>query len=204
MNTAEALDRLLLYRQTPESLLRRLMDPAETVRTAAQAEVVALAVENGWQGDLWRCCIAWTLTEHENPFSLSWERRTGPEDTLSALALADMAVFHALLSAPPEEGPWHLLRNFHHESRQGKESAPLTELAAALADAASPAALLDCLTAFYQSHGVGPRPAGGRWRPIAPSAGPAPGAPCGFGRLPAAKGAVGPQYRGISAWPGRQ
>ena len=60
MNTAEALDRLLLYRQTPESLLRRLMDPAETVRTAAQAEVVALAVENGWQGDLWRCCIAWT------------------------------------------------------------------------------------------------------------------------------------------------
>ena len=45
MNTAEALDRLLLYRQTPESLLRRLMDPAETVRTAAQAEVVALAVE---------------------------------------------------------------------------------------------------------------------------------------------------------------
>ena len=64
MNTAEALDRLLLYRQTPESLLRRLMDPAETVRTAAQAELVALAVENGWQGDLWRCCIAWTLTEH--------------------------------------------------------------------------------------------------------------------------------------------
>lgn len=46
MNTAEALDRLLLYRQTPESLLRRLMDPAETVRTAAQAELVALAVEN--------------------------------------------------------------------------------------------------------------------------------------------------------------
>ena len=155
MNTAEALDRLLLYRQTPESLLRRLMDPAETVRTAAQAELVALAVENGWQGDLWRCCIAWTLTEHENPFSLSWERRTGPEDTLSALALADMAVFHALLSAQPEEGPWPLLRNFHHESRQGKESAPLTELAAALADAASPAALLDCLTAFSQSHGVG-------------------------------------------------
>ena len=77
MNTAEALDRLLLYRQTPESLLRRLMDPAETVRTAAQAELVALAVENGWQGDLWRCCIAWTLTEHENPFSLScWRWRT--------------------------------------------------------------------------------------------------------------------------------
>lgn len=162
MHTVEALDSLILFRQKPDSLLRRLMSSEEAVRVAAQGELVALAVENGWQGDLWRCCIAWTLTEHENPFSLSWERRTGPEDTLSALALADMAVFHALLSAPPEEGPWHLLRNFHHESRQGKESAPLTELAAALAelaaalaDAASPAALLDCLTAFYQSHGVG-------------------------------------------------
>lgn len=155
MNTAEALDRLILFRQKPDSLLRRLMSSEEAVRVAAQGELVALAVENGWQGDLWRCCIAWTLTEHENPFSLSWERRTGPEDTLSALALADMAVFHALLSTPPEEGPWPLLRNFHHESRQGKESAPLAELAAALADAVSPAALLDCLTAFYQSHGVG-------------------------------------------------
>ena len=155
MHTVEALDSLILFRQKPDSLLRRLMSSEEAVRVATQGELVALAVENGWQGDLWRCCIAWTLTEHENPFSLSWERRTGPEDTLSALALADMAVFHALLSAPPEEGPWHLLRNFHHESRQGKESAPLAELAAALADAVSPAALLDCLTAFYQSHGVG-------------------------------------------------
>ena len=134
MHTVEALDRLILFRQKPDSLLRRLMSSEEAVRVAAQGELVALAVENGWQGDLWRCCIAWTLTEHENPFSLSWERRTGPEDTLSALALADMAVFHALLSTPPEEGPWPLLRNFHQESRQGKESAPLTELAAALAE----------------------------------------------------------------------
>ena len=105
MHTVEALDSLILFRQKPDSLLRRLMSSEEAVRVATQGELVALAVENGWQGDLWRCCIAWTLTEHENPFSLSWERRTGPEDTLSALALADMAVFHALLSAPPEEGP---------------------------------------------------------------------------------------------------
>ena len=81
MHTVEALDSLILFRQKPDSLLRRLMATEEAVRVAAQGELVALAVENGWQGDLWRCCIAWTLTEHENPFSLSWERRTGPEDT---------------------------------------------------------------------------------------------------------------------------
>ena len=78
MHTVEALDSLILFRQKPDSLLRRLMSSEEAVRVATQGELVALAVENGWQGDLWRCCIAWTLTEHENPFSLSWERRTGP------------------------------------------------------------------------------------------------------------------------------
>ena len=114
MNTAEALDRLLLYRQTPESLLRRLMDPAETVRTAAQAELVALAVENGWQGDLWRCCIARELVSSENPFSLAWERHSGGQDTLEALALADMKLFFELLNAPLEGGVWPLLRDFRH------------------------------------------------------------------------------------------
>ena len=155
MNTAEALDRLLLYRQTPESLLRRLMDPAETVRTAAQAEVVALAVENGWQGDLWRCCIARELVSSENPFSLAWERRSGGQDTLKALALADIKLFFELLNAPPEGGAWPLLRNFRHESRHTADCAPFLAFSGELAAAASPAALLDCLTAFYQSHGVG-------------------------------------------------
>ena len=65
MHTVEALDRLILFRQKPDSLLRRLMATEEAVRVAAQGELVALAVENGWQGDLWRCCIAcrnWSMT----------------------------------------------------------------------------------------------------------------------------------------------
>ena len=45
MYTVEALDRLILFRQKPDSLLRRLMATEEAVRVAAQGELVALAVE---------------------------------------------------------------------------------------------------------------------------------------------------------------
>ena len=100
MHTVEALDSLILFRQKPDSLLRRLMATEEAVRVAAQGELVALAVENGWQGDLWRCCIAWELVSSENPFSLAWERHPGGQDTLEALALADMKLFFELLNAP--------------------------------------------------------------------------------------------------------
>lgn len=101
MHTVEALDSLILFRQKPDSLLRRLMATEEAVRVAAQGELVALAVENGWQGDLWRCCIARELVSSENPFSLAWERRSSGQDTLKALALADMKLFFELLNAPP-------------------------------------------------------------------------------------------------------
>ena len=79
MHTVEALDSLILFRQKPDSLLRRLMATEEAVRVAAQGELVALAVENGWQGDLWRCCIARELVSSENPFSRVGAafRRTG-------------------------------------------------------------------------------------------------------------------------------
>ena len=104
MHTVEALDSLILFRQKPDSLLRRLMSSEEAVRVAAQGELVALAVENGWQGDLWRCCIARELVSSENPFSLAWERHSGGQDTLEALALADMKLFFELVSAPPGAG----------------------------------------------------------------------------------------------------
>ena len=155
MHTVEALDSLILFRQKPDSLLRRLMSLEEAVRVAAQGELVALAVENGWQGDLWRCCIARELVSSENPFSLAWERRSNGQDTLEALALADMKLFFELVSAPPEGGAWPLLRNFRHESRRTADCAPFMAFSGELAAANSPEGLLDRLTAFYQTRGVG-------------------------------------------------
>ena len=155
MHTVEALDSLILFRQKPDSLLRRLMATEESVRVAAQGELVALAVENGWQGDLWRCCIAWELVSSENPFSLAWERHPGGQDTLEALALADMKLFFELLNAPPEGGAWPLLRDFRHESRRTADCASFLAFSGELAAAGSPEGLLDRLTAFYQTQGVG-------------------------------------------------
>ena len=155
MHTVEALDRLILFRQKPDSLLRRLMSSEEAVRVAAQGELVALAAENGWQGDLWRCCIARELASSENPFSLAWERRSGGQDTLEALALADMKLFFELVSAPPEGGAWPLLRNFRHESRHTADCASFLAFSGELAAAGSPEGLLERLTAFYQTQGVG-------------------------------------------------
>lgn len=155
MHTVEALDRLILFGQKPDSLLRRLMSSEEAVRVAAQGELVALAVENGWQGDLWRCCIARELASSENPFSLAWERHSGGQDTLKALALADMKLFFELVSAPPEGGAWPLLRNFRHESRRTADCASFLAFSGELAAAGSPEGLLERLTAFYQTRGVG-------------------------------------------------
>jgi len=138
MHTVEALDSLILFRQKPDSLLRRLMATEEAVRVAAQGELVALAVENGWQGDLWRCCIAWELVSSENPFSLAWERHPGGQDTLEALALADMKLFFELLNAPPEGGAWPLLRDFRHESRRTADCASFLAFSGELAAAGSP------------------------------------------------------------------
>ena len=112
-------------------------------------------MENGWQGDLWRCCIARELVSSENPFSLVWERRSGGQDTLKALALADMKLFFELVSAPPEGGAWPLLRNFRHESRRTADRASFMAFSGELAAAGSPEGLLDRLTAFYQTQGVG-------------------------------------------------
>ena len=155
MHTVEALDSLILFRQKPDSLLRRLMATEEAVRVAAQGELVALAVENGWQGDLWRCCIARELVSSENPFSLAWERRSSGQDTLKALALADMKLFFELLNAPPEGGAWPLLRDFRHESRRTVDCASFLAFSGELAAAGSPEGLLERLTAYYQTQGVG-------------------------------------------------
>ncbi|MFR0770221.1 MAG: hypothetical protein ACLSHO_12005 [Dysosmobacter sp.] len=58
MHTVEALDSLILFRRSRTAFSGGLCHRRKPSRVAAQGELVALAVENGWQGDLWRCCIA--------------------------------------------------------------------------------------------------------------------------------------------------
>ena len=112
------------------------------------------AVRLGWQGNLWHCHLTLSLLADENPFSLACERREPVHDSLYELALRDMEVFvklfHMKLDNP-------IMMDFHHES--AASAAPtarqVTELARTLAEAETPQALLDLLTAYYRAHGLG-------------------------------------------------
>ncbi len=66
-----------------------------------------------------------------------------------------MKLFFELLNAPLEGGVWPLLRDFRHESRHTADCASFLAFSGELAAANSPEGLLDRLTAFYQTRGVG-------------------------------------------------
>ena len=149
----QLLSRAILFRQGPETLLGRLTAPKWEDRQAALSELVSIAAKEGWQGNLWHCCLTQALAESENPFSLACERRPAPADSLWELALEDMELFYSLFALELNEGPWELLRRFRVDRAQGdRQRMKLTET---LEKAATPRAMLEGLCAFYRDRGVG-------------------------------------------------
>ncbi len=149
----QLLSRAILFRQGPETLLGRLTAPKWEERQAALSELVSIAAKEGWQGNLWHCCLTQALAESENPFSLACERRPAPADSLWELALEDMELFYSLFALELNEGPWELLRRFRVDRARGDgQRMKLTET---LEKAATPRAMLEGLCAFYRDRGVG-------------------------------------------------
>lgn len=149
----QLLSRAILFRQGPETLLGRLTAPKWEDRQAALSELVSIAAKEGWQGNLWHCCLTQALAESENPFSLACERRPAPADSLWELALEDMELFYSLFALELNEGPWELLRRFRVDRARGdRQRMKLTET---LEKAATPQAMLEGLCAFYRDRGVG-------------------------------------------------
>lgn len=149
----QLLSRAILFRQGPETLLGRLTAPKWEDRQAALSELVSIAAKEGWQGNLWHCCLTQALAESENPFSLACERRPAPADSLRELALKDMELFYSLFALELNEGPWELLRRFRVDRARGDgQRMKLTET---LEKAATPRAMLEGLCAFYRDRGVG-------------------------------------------------
>lgn len=149
----QLLSRAILFRQGPETLLGRLTAPKWEDRQAALSELVSIAAKEGWQGNLWHCCLTQALAESENPFSLACERRPAPADSLWELALEDMELFYSLFALELNEGPWELLRRFRVDRARGDgQRMKLTET---LEKAATPRAMLEGLCAFYRDRGVG-------------------------------------------------
>ena len=149
----QLLSRAILFRQGPETLLGRLTAPKWEDRQAALSELVSIAAKEGWQGNLWHCCLTQALAESENPFSLACERRPAPADSLWELALEDMEIFYSLFALELNEGPWELLRRFRVD--RAREDGQRMKLTETLEKAATPQAMLEGLCAFYRDRGVG-------------------------------------------------
>lgn len=149
----QLLSRAILFRQGPETLLGRLTAPKWEDRQAALSELVSTAAKEGWQGNLWHCCLTQALVESENPFSLACERRPAPADSLWELALEDMELFYSLFALELNEGPWELLRRFRVD--RAREDGQRMKLTETLEKAAAPQAMLEGLCAFYRNRGVG-------------------------------------------------
>lgn len=149
----QLLSRAILFRQGPETLLGRLTAPKWEDRQAALSELVSTAAKEGWQGNLWHCCLTQALAESENPFSLACERRPAPADSLWELALEDMEIFYSLFALELNEGPWELLRRFRVD--RAREDGQRMKLTETLEKAATPQAMLEGLCAFYRDRGVG-------------------------------------------------
>ena len=149
----QLLSRAILFRQGPDTLLGRLTAPKREERQAALSELVSIAAKEGWQGNLWHCCLTQALAESENPFSLACERRAAPADSLWELALEDMELFYSLFALELNEGPWELLRRFRVD--RAREDGQRMKLTETLEKAATPQAMLEGLCAFYRDRGVG-------------------------------------------------
>lgn len=138
MHTVEALDRLICSGRSRTAFSGGLCRRRKPSAWPLRGSWWRWPWKTAGQGDLWRCCIARELVSSENPFSLAWERRSNGQDTLKALALADMKLFFELLNAPPEGGAWPLLRDFRHESRHTADCASFLAFSGELAAAGSP------------------------------------------------------------------
>ena len=154
-----SLDRLVLFRPGPNSLLARLapaLDRTELIPSSLGI-LLAEAVENGWQGDLWHCILAQALVENENPFSLACERRKAVQDSLWNVALQDLAVYRELfLHRLPRA--FDVARDFRHENPDAprrEAGRRIQALAESLTLAGTPEMMLAVLTRYYERHGLG-------------------------------------------------
>ena len=162
------LDKTILFRPDFSGLLFRMgraLDGTAPIEPV-MGELLALAVAEGWQGDLWRCLLSRELALSENPFSLTYERRRAQRDSLFGFAQVDMSVYQSLFAYASGEPAFQAIRNFHHIGKAptvaGRQVMALGET---LAAAESTTDMLRALCLHYEKAGVGTLGLGQVFRP---------------------------------------
>lgn len=125
--------------------------------------LLELGTRFGFDKNLWRSYLAYTLAMTECPFSLAAEKADAPAGTLGELARGDLKIFYALLYydfAPMEKALgincFSLLANYTATAKKSSiVGAKVQELGSAIAAAQNADDLYKAVAAFYRDNGVG-------------------------------------------------
>lgn len=172
MNT----NQLIIYRnfakqQLFDQMARLLLGDGEGAVLSPFAlanELIEMAAEYGFEGNLWHCFLAFCLATHENAYSISCEIRGDQGGTLSRLARQDFAVMRQLYQKDirildklaPESTVWQELAGFQpmdDSSRifNRRIRDRILELAVCLARTETVEEFACAVAQFYQEFGVG-------------------------------------------------
>lgn len=131
------------------------------------SEILAIADQHRFKGNLWQVFVTWLLVRDENPFSLSWECRRGEEGTLTQFALKDFEMlrtffFHDFSETEQAFGikGFSLMADYRG-TREFKDTnttqigALVSDLAVRLAETGDSEEFCWEVASFYRNHGVG-------------------------------------------------
>lgn len=130
-------------------------------------EIVTIAREHGFNGNLWHGYLTYLLTTNENAFSMSCEKKGAIAGSINDLALHDLEIFKQAYDVDWEDIERvlgvhfiRMIRSFQNPDSCGMiYSAGLRERIKALTEELSSATnvqtMYDALTAFYKEYGVG-------------------------------------------------
>ena len=132
------------------------------------SQLIRLAADYGFEGNLWRCFLAFVLASHENAYSISCEIRGDQGGTLSRLARQDLAVMQELYKKDircldeclGQVPVWHELADYRPADTGSRIFNKrirdrIIELSRALEEAKDTEAFQREVAGFYREFGVG-------------------------------------------------
>lgn len=131
---------------------------------ACAGQLVELAVEYGFEGNLWHCFLALCLADNENAYTTTCEIRGNAGGTLDMLARSDYRIFKALFDFDIETlepaAMWKELADYRPSNQESRVfnrriRDRIIGLAVLLEQSADEAEFQSHMAAFYGEYGVG-------------------------------------------------
>ncbi len=127
-------------------------------------QLVELAVEYGFEGNLWHCFLALCLADNENAYTTTCEIRGNAGGTLDVLARSDYRIFKALFDFDIETlqpaSMWKELADYRPSNQESRVfnrriRDRIVSLAVLLEQSADEVEFQSHMAAFYGEYGVG-------------------------------------------------